>query len=169
MCTISLWKDEKATQRTQWEQAFEDPYHSATTFTQGTDGELVVSKYLAIEKRCEVFCFLYTKRIFSQNFRDYFCYCHLGIKCIRIGLQNNSSHMVLCRKSIQLDALLVTVPIDKPASRYFLYYNDCLFESLLLLVDHRDLKTHYQSGQRTSSSIRTQNSFFANRFFQFKE
>ena len=71
-------------------------------------------------RRCGVKCFVFIHQAnIFQYLRDYFCYCHLGIRCIRIGLQNNSSHIVLCRKSIQLDAFLVPVPIDKPASRYF--------------------------------------------------
>ena len=55
----------------------------------------------------------------SQYLKDHFCYCHLGISYITIGVQNNSSHIVLCLKSIHLDALLVPVPIDKPASKNF--------------------------------------------------
>ena len=32
---------------------------------------------------------------FSQYLRDYFCYCHVGLECIRMDIQNNSSHIVL--------------------------------------------------------------------------
>ena len=56
---------------------------------------------------------------FWQYLRDYFCCCHLGIRCITMGIQNNSSHIVLCRKSIHLGAFLVPVPIDKPTFKGF--------------------------------------------------
>ena len=60
---------------------------------------------------------------FSQYLRDYFWYCHLGISCITMGIQNNSSHIVLCRKSIHLGAFLVPVPIDKAALRDFYLFH----------------------------------------------
>ena len=82
-------------------------------------GRTCFQQIFSIRKWSVKYFVFYTKQIFSQHLRDYFCYCHLGIRCIRIWIQNNSSHIVLYRKSIQLDAFLVPVPIDKPASRHF--------------------------------------------------
>ena len=44
----------------------------------------------------------FLEHYFQQCLRDYFCSCHLAISCIRKGIQNNSSHIVLCQKSIHL-------------------------------------------------------------------
>ena len=63
--------------------------------------------------------------IFLENGRDYFCSCHLGLSCITMGIQNNSSHNSSVPKEHPLSeqgAFLVPVPINKPSSRDFHLY-----------------------------------------------
>ena len=60
---------------------------------------------------------------FFQYLRDYFCYCHFGLTCITMGIQSNSSHIVLYQKGIQKGAFLVSwihVPIFKPTCSGFI-------------------------------------------------
>jgi len=61
--------------------------------------------------------------IFLKNGRDYFCSCHLGLCCITMGIQNNSSHISSVQKEHPLSeqgAFLVPVPIDKPT--FFVFH-----------------------------------------------
>ena len=71
------------------------------------------------------YCPLFGTSIFpyiSQYGRDYFCSCHLGLSCITMGIQNNSSHNSSVPKEHPLSeqgAFLVPVPIDKPTFQGF--------------------------------------------------
>ena len=60
------------------------------------------------------------KHQFLTIFKRLFLLLQSWSGCIRIGLQNNSSHIVLCRKSIPLGAFLVPVPINKPSYQGFI-------------------------------------------------
>ena len=86
---------------------------------------------------------------FFQYGRDYFCSHHLGLICITMGRQNNSSHNSSVPKKHPLSeqgAFFVPVTIKKPASRDFHLFHAHLF------LQGEELKT-LRSGNKETLAL----------------